>query len=330
MSFNSVQSFVIENCNGPTIENGLNNVCLHPLSRTFAFYLWGETIRCAAISKKKKLAMQKILSKKILINEILLKHVEASEQINILNNISKAQSALDDFIDMRTEGAIVRSRARWTELREKNTKYFRTLKSKHAATKAINRLVGEEDIVLTDPKQILIKARDFYQALYGKRFRTKREFEIVDELNALNIPQLDARNAQKIDEESNEQECYNIHKKMTKSKSPGLDGLAVNFCLIFWPLITNLFSEELEFSWQTGNLIPTQQQGVITLLLKPNKNHQDISHYRPITLLNVDYKIISKVISHRMRKYLPILIHPDQNDFLKGRSLAVMLDYSLI
>ena len=35
MSLNSVQSFVIENCNGPTIENG--HVCLHPLSRTFTF-----------------------------------------------------------------------------------------------------------------------------------------------------------------------------------------------------------------------------------------------------------------------------------------------------
>ena len=39
MSLHSVQSFVIENCNGPTIENGLNNVCLHPLSRTFTFPL---------------------------------------------------------------------------------------------------------------------------------------------------------------------------------------------------------------------------------------------------------------------------------------------------
>ena len=38
MSLDSVQSFVIENCNGPTIENGLNNVCLHPLSRTFTFF----------------------------------------------------------------------------------------------------------------------------------------------------------------------------------------------------------------------------------------------------------------------------------------------------
>ena len=39
MSLNSVQSFVIENCNGPATENGLNNVCLHPLSRTFTFAL---------------------------------------------------------------------------------------------------------------------------------------------------------------------------------------------------------------------------------------------------------------------------------------------------
>ena len=85
----------------------------------------------------------------------MLKHVEASERVNILNIISKAQSALDVFFDMRTEGAIVRTRARWTELGEKNTKYFLTLESKHARKKAINRLVGEEGVVLTDPEQIL-------------------------------------------------------------------------------------------------------------------------------------------------------------------------------
>ena len=38
ISLNSVQSFVIENCNGLPIENGLDNVCLHLLSRTFTFY----------------------------------------------------------------------------------------------------------------------------------------------------------------------------------------------------------------------------------------------------------------------------------------------------
>ena len=41
MSLNSVQSFVIDNCNGSPIENGLNNARLHPLSRTFTFFTQG-------------------------------------------------------------------------------------------------------------------------------------------------------------------------------------------------------------------------------------------------------------------------------------------------
>ena len=123
-------------------KNALPNFLLTilPQKRTRMFvalkcFVRGETIRYAATSKKKRLAMQKNLEQEILIYEILLKHVEASERINILNNISKVQSALDDFIDLRTEGAIVRSRARWTELGEKNTKYFLTLQSKHAGKK---------------------------------------------------------------------------------------------------------------------------------------------------------------------------------------------------
>ena len=50
MSLNSVQSFVIENCNWPTIENGLNNVCLHPLSRTFTFTFFTATAMMSSLT----------------------------------------------------------------------------------------------------------------------------------------------------------------------------------------------------------------------------------------------------------------------------------------
>ena len=53
MSLNSVRSFVIENCNGPTIENGLNNVCLHPLSRTFTFTNYKMKKRCVVLIAEK-------------------------------------------------------------------------------------------------------------------------------------------------------------------------------------------------------------------------------------------------------------------------------------
>ena len=51
ISLNSVQSFVIENCNGSTIENGLNNLCLHPLSRNFTFIVAVKRTFCAPLER---------------------------------------------------------------------------------------------------------------------------------------------------------------------------------------------------------------------------------------------------------------------------------------
>ena len=83
-----------------------------------------------------------------------------------------------------------------------------------------------------------------------------------------------------------------------------------------------MFIRSLNFSWKEGVLTNSQRQGIITVLLKPNKDYLKITNYRPITLLNVDYKIISKVINTRMQKTLSQLIHPDQNGFQKNRNIS--------
>ncbi len=57
----------------------------------------------------------------------------------------------------------------------------------------------------------------------------------------------------------------------------------------------------------------------ISLLLKPNKDPKLPSSYRPISLINADIKIIAKVLSHRIEKVTPSIIHPDQTGFIKGR-----------
>ena len=75
-------------------------------------------------------------------------------------------------------------------------------------------------------------------------------------------------------------------------------------------------------AYNEGELSISQRRGVITLVPKEDSFLSDLSNWRPITLLNLDYKIASKVIAKRIERFLPRLIHPDQPGFVKGRYIA--------
>ena len=71
-----------------------------------------------------------------------------------------------------------------------------------------------------------------------------------------------------------------------------------------------------------GELSVTQKQGVITLLPKGDKPREFIKIWRPITLLNVDYKLLSGVMASRIKSVLPDIISEDQKGFLKNRYIG--------
>ena len=57
----------------------------------------------------------------------------------------------------------------------------------------------------------------------------------------------------------------------------------------------------------------------ITVLPKPGKDPQHCANYRPISLLNSDTKLLSKILALRLQDHLVKLVHPDQTSFMKGR-----------
>ena len=78
----------------------------------------------------------------------------------------------------------------------------------------------------------------------------------------------------------------------------------------------------LNKSHQKGKLALTQRRGIISLIPKKDKAPQELKNWRPITLLNCDYKIASKAIASRRKAVLEHLVDNDQTGFLKGRSIA--------
>jgi SUMO ligase MMS21 Smc5/6 complex component len=77
---------------------------------------------------------------------------------------------------------------------------------------------------------------------------------------------------------------------MKNNKAPGNDGLTTEFYKIFLNDVSKMVIECFTMSMETGELSASQKQGVIILLEKKGKDRQQVKNWRPITLLNNDYK----------------------------------------
>ena len=75
-------------------------------------------------------------------------------------------------------------------------------------------------------------------------------------------------------------------------------------------------------AFQNGCLSISQRRGIISLIPKKNKDKTILENLRPILLLNVDYKILTKVLAKRLEKVLPKIINPDQTGYVKGRCIG--------
>ena len=117
-------------------------------------------------------------------------------------------------------------------------------------------------------------------------------------------------------------ECEEALKSMNADKTPGTDGLTVEFYKAFWDDISTHLLSALIFAFESGCLFITQKRGIIKLISKKSIEPFYIQNWRPITLLNTDYKIAAKAIAYRIKTALPKLISNHQTGFMKGRLIG--------
>lgn len=109
---------------------------------------------------------------------------------------------------------------------------------------------------------------------------------------------------------------------MKNNKSPGSDGFTVEFFKFFWKDLGIYVLRSINEGYIKGELSITQKQGIIMCIPKGDKPREYLQNWRPITLLNVVYKIASGCIAERFKSVLNKIISEDQTGFLSGRHIA--------
>ena len=89
---------------------------------------------------------------------------------------------------------------------------------------------------------------------------------------------------------------------MQKDKSPSNDGLTKEFYETFWNELKEIFVDSVLEAQEKGHLSISQRQAIAKLIEKKDRDKRFIKNRRPISLLNADLKIVSKVLSKKLKK----------------------------
>jgi exonuclease III len=177
-----------------------------------------------------------------------------------------------------------------------------------------------QDALLTEPRTIRVEVKNYYQDL----FSTKGNDPTLRDDIFTKIPALETDEREQCDAPLTLSELTAALQTTNLGKSPGLDGLTYEFYKKFWKELGPLFVQVANASLQAEKLPSSMLNGVITLVPKQG-DPTLLTSWRPITLLNTDYKLIARCLASRITKVLPRLITSDQSFCIPNRTIHTNL-----
>ena len=208
-----------------------------------------------------------------------------------------------------------------------NTKYYHLLANgRHRKTHIFQLEDGNN--IISDDAQLKAHITNYYKNLFGP---PENSLIMLDESQTFDIPQVSDLENEYLTDTFTQEEVRVAIFQMEHNKAPGPDGFPSEFYQVFWNLIKDdlmaLFTD-----FHQGSL-PLNCLNFGNIILLPKKTEAKvIQQYRPICLLNVSFKIFTKVATNSLSTIAQKIIRPTHTAFLPGRNImegAVILHETL-
>ena len=284
---------VIDDANPEQLQHFSSSINPQLLFDMVQLEIRGETIKYSAAKKKKKNATMQLLLHR-------LEELEAqsgSDTVDVADLLKTTRTELEALFRHEAEGAAIRARAHYKLNGEKATRLFCSLEKYNGTQKFIPQLIIEESgksRTITEQSEIQNETKKFYTKLYSNHDQfINQNIESFLGASAQTFPKLKPSDTDHMEGHLTVGEMTGYLKETKNNAAPGSSGFTNDFYKFFWIDLKHFVVNSANYSFDIGTLSIQQRLGIITLLPKGSKDKRYLSNWRPLTLLNNFYSLVS-------------------------------------
>jgi len=241
--------------------------------------------------------------------------MESQESKGVLIKLEERRNML---LKEKEETWRLKSRAIWLESGDENTKFFQAYAKGRKCVNTIWKLENQEGSMETSFEGMAKIGVSHFQNLF--KASNVANIEEVVRMAQLFPSFVNEEDNQMLCAEVSEEELKEALLSFQKDKSPGPDGWTIEFLLELYEFLGNDILKVVEDSRTSGRL-PASFNSTFIALIPKIDNPSSLDDFRPISLCNCIYKVISKIIARRIKRILSSNISMEQFGFLKGRQI---------
>ena len=267
---------------------------------------------CTGVHLKAYLQVFKIQSKRKALNDLTIQDRDGI----IGKEINSIRKEINNLLDSEETFWHQRSKVLWYSQRDRNTKFFHSKASQRRKKNTISG-IWDENRTWSDTNESIAAIPIAYFELL---FTTSNPCRISEVTDSIPTRVTDEMN-QGLIAAFTKEEMVTALKQMHPTKAPSPDGMSAIFFQKYWDVvgddITCMVLNVLNSDMSIADINRTN----ITLIPKINSPSK-MSDFRPISLCNVVYKLVSKVIANRLKNIIPQIISENQSAFLSKRLIT--------